>query len=53
MGRREDAHIDANLELLAQRSHGLLMQMTRSNLTCICSGKSAISSRNSVPPSAD
>src|SRR5689334_13444851 len=27
--------------------------MTRSSLTCMCSGRSATSSRNSVPPSAD
>jgi hypothetical protein len=53
MRRRDDAHVAANGLVAADALEGAFLQYPQRSLTCICSDMSPISSRNSVPPSAN
>ena len=50
--RAQDADVDRQLRSLGPTGRIVFSWITRSSLTCMCSGRSATSSRNSVPPSA-
>jgi hypothetical protein len=51
--RGQDAHVDALSSRCSPTGRTAFSWMTRNSLTCMCNGRSAISSRNRVPPSAD
>ena len=53
VSRREDAHVDRDFLAISPTGRTVFSWITRNSFTCMCSGRSAISSRNSVPPSAD